>query len=112
MYQKSRKLIIITHTILEICKKLKISAHLRLHINQNLPFLFTNSSLQKDSDPGYAFGSEILDLHFVDPGPEHWFIDRPYLFSSAPLPAILSRVPAGYTVPFHQAVSSRQYNQI
>jgi len=55
---------IISYTILEKFKKLKILTHLCLVINQNLKLFFTIISSQKNPDPGS--GSEILDFQFED----------------------------------------------
>jgi len=67
----------ISYTILEKFKKLKISTHSCLVINQNWKLFFTITSSQKDPDTGS--GSEILDFQFEDPDPkllisdpEHW----------------------------------------
>jgi len=78
-----KKFIIISYTTLEKFKKLKISTHLFLIINQNLKLFFTITSSQKDQDPGSGSGAEILDFQFEDPDPdpkllisdpEHWNI--------------------------------------
>jgi len=69
----------VSYTILEKFKKLKISTHLCLVINQNQKLFFTITSSQKDPDPGSGSGSKILDFQYEDPDPkllisdpEHW----------------------------------------
>jgi len=74
--------IIISYTILEKFKKVKISTHLWLHNNQNWQLFFHHLKLQKDPDPWSGSGSEIPDFQFENPDPdpkslisdpEHWF---------------------------------------
>ena len=69
MHKKVKKFIIISYTILEKFKKLKISTHLCLVINQNWKLFFTITSSQKDpklliSDPEHWFIALVF-YHFV-----------------------------------------------
>jgi len=65
----------ISFTILEKFKKLKISTHLCLVINQNWKLFFTITSSQKDPDPDPKFlifkQSEDPDPKLLISDPEH-----------------------------------------
>jgi len=71
MHLKVKQFIIISYRIRDKFKKLKISTHLCLVINENWKLFFPFTSSHKDPDPGS--GSEILDFQFEDPDQEHWF---------------------------------------
>jgi len=53
MHLKVKKFIIISYTILEKFKTIKISTHLCLVINQNWKLFFTITCSQKDPDPKF-----------------------------------------------------------
>ena len=76
-----KKFIIISYTVLKKFKKIKISTHCCLVINQNVKLFFFITSSQKDPDPGSKSGYEILDFQFEDPDPKLLISDPEHCFT-------------------------------